>query len=823
MAVSAKLCWTTPLMLLLCTHGVTGMSGWGGCMDGQDVYSRVAENSLCGEVVADLMADNPVEGIEWRLQGKDADWFFLNGGVLCLNTSPEKVLDREMQGPVLMAELSCYEDDVLQSVSRIVVEVLNENDNWPEFGENTVQSVALNELTPINTLVFTVLATDEDNDQIIYSIDQSSPDADFFKIDLPNSGEVLLAKPLDYETKTHLFLTIHASEMNTAEHFNTSTDITVDVQDGDDQYPQFLPCTLLFHDQTNQICTSPMYTVNVTEGIEDFVLDFSPGPIHAVDGDRGLGATVSYAILSGDDHGRFLMDRQTGEVRFTRAVKDRLAIPALHLQVMAFQDDDPRKYSVATVLVRVLAVNRFHPVFDMAEYHGFVTAGKSPASLVYTYGNRALMLHVQDQDFKHGFNPMIYFTFSPASNYTDIYRVTQEGLLIARTNQLKARQKHLLQVMARDRESGDTVVSTVVVEVLSESQSIPLSALVDDRTISCTLGKALFLSTVFLTLLGCGATLVLCIKRKRRGHLDPLERGCVAQCKHPNVSLRCFQMVNPSSGTPRVDDVSFSSEDYGTINPSFSFSGKDPTAHQESVQPNNNPTVPPDATLSLAEAVCTTISFNNSVSTPTRSLSCLSTFRPNSVDMDPVEPKETNLGTPPPDATAPSTCLDSQTNSDEDSVGTPASPSPSSASVPRSQARIASAETEKPFRKTCTESPLNPNHSPLVLSLTKQTSTPPPTPEQAPLKATMIMVDASPEPSEQRWSEEEDQPCTSLDQPEQADHQEKAGHPSNLEDDDGFLGDEDADKNSIGELEADEEELLGVLARCNPTFITYTQ
>lgn len=41
---------------------------------------------------------------------------------------------------------------------------------------------------------------------------------------------------------------------------------------------------------------------------------------------------------------------------------------------------------------------------------------------------------------------MIYFTFSPTSNHTGIYRVTQEGLLIARANQLKARQKHLLHV-----------------------------------------------------------------------------------------------------------------------------------------------------------------------------------------------------------------------------------------------------------------------------------------------------------------------------------------------------------------------------------------
>lgn len=33
--------------------------------------------------------------------------------------------------------------------------------------------------------------------------------------------------------------------------------------------------------------------------LQDIVLDFSPGPIHAVDGDRGLSSSVSYAILSG--------------------------------------------------------------------------------------------------------------------------------------------------------------------------------------------------------------------------------------------------------------------------------------------------------------------------------------------------------------------------------------------------------------------------------------------------------------------------------------------------------------------------------------------
>lgn len=95
------------------------------------------------------------------------------------------------------------------------------------------------QLTPVNTVAFTVQASDADNDKILYSIDQTSvsltfkplneqiqeknqllivdhvsmlqPDAEYFRIDLPNSGEVILSKPLDYETKTQLTVTIYAS------------------------------------------------------------------------------------------------------------------------------------------------------------------------------------------------------------------------------------------------------------------------------------------------------------------------------------------------------------------------------------------------------------------------------------------------------------------------------------------------------------------------------------------------------------------------------------------------------------------------------------
>lgn len=72
------------------------MSGWGGCLDGQDVFATVRENSPMGEVVVELMADTTVEGVHWSLDGKDADWFFLDERSIRLNTSADKVLDREV-------------------------------------------------------------------------------------------------------------------------------------------------------------------------------------------------------------------------------------------------------------------------------------------------------------------------------------------------------------------------------------------------------------------------------------------------------------------------------------------------------------------------------------------------------------------------------------------------------------------------------------------------------------------------------------------------------------------------------------------------------
>lgn len=45
---------------------------------------------------------------------------------------------------------------------------------------------------------------------------------------------------------------------------------------------------------------------------------------------------------------------------------------------------------------------------------------------------------------------MIDFSFSPTSNYTDIYQVTHGGLLIAKACHIKPKQKHVLEVSLKN-------------------------------------------------------------------------------------------------------------------------------------------------------------------------------------------------------------------------------------------------------------------------------------------------------------------------------------------------------------------------------------
>ncbi|XP_035640685.1 cadherin-related family member 5 isoform X1 [Oncorhynchus keta] len=530
------------------------------CLGGSDIFATVSENSPVGEFIANLsIIGDPtgVNSIRLCLTGENANWFYLEGRTIRLNSSVLRVLDRERQGSVLMAALTCYEDDIIQSEYRVIVEILNENDNKPKFFEKTIQPRYISELTAVNSVVFTVKAIDADGDTITYIIDRALPDASYFRIDLPNSGKVILDKPLDYETKTQLQLVIYAVETNTKEWYNTSASLTVHVKDGDDQYPQFLPCTPISQDNKHTVvCTNPIYTVNITEKDQDMLLNFSPGPIHAEDGDRSLDTPLLYSILSGADKNRFQIDNQTAEITLTRRVENRHLTPTFRLRIMASQLNDPKKYSVATALVRVLAENRFPPLFNRTTYKGFIVENSSPATLVSTYGNEVLLIQAIDQDFVDGVNPKMHYSLPPTSATTALYHITQEGVIIAKTDRLRPFERHFLEVVAMDEESGEVAKASVDIELLQRGQPVPRTPFgeerlfrdMDVRMAGGIMGGMLLLLVAILFLL------IRWAKRRRRR--DPARRGAVNLGKHPNVVNSGRPMI------PLIEEVCYQNKGF---------------------------------------------------------------------------------------------------------------------------------------------------------------------------------------------------------------------------------------------------------------------
>ncbi|XP_021179341.2 cadherin-related family member 5 isoform X2 [Fundulus heteroclitus] len=542
------------------------------CLGGSNIFASVRENSPMGLFISNISirSDPGANAVRLCLTGPNANWFYLERRTIRLNSSASRVLDREVLGPFLIAELTCYEDDIKQSHYRILVEILNENDNKPKFLEETIQPFSISEVAAVNSVVFTVKATDTDGDMISYSIDQSSEDAWFFRIDLPNSGKVVLNKALDYESRTRLQIIMWAQESNTEEMFNISTVLTINIEDVDDQYPHFLPCTPV--SPGVPVCMNPTYSANITRKHQDLVLEFSPGPIRAKDGDRGINAPLLYTILSGDDHGRFVIDNKTGEIRLTRAVDARrpaanftltvmvgtsVLFPQSHtcvseepalVAVQVCQVEDRLKYSLATVLVRVLSENSFPPVFNTTTFKGFIIQSSSPASIVSTYGNQVLQVQVSDRDFPDGVNPSIRFFLHPPSR---LYQVTQEGVLIARTDQLQAFDRHILQVVARDEESGEEASASVDIEVLQRGQAVPHGAFteqqlfgdVDSRLAGgiAALISLMFLSAFLFLLLGF-------MRRRRPQEADILP--AVTAGLHPKVSSSSPEALAHQASSP---------------------------------------------------------------------------------------------------------------------------------------------------------------------------------------------------------------------------------------------------------------------------------
>ncbi|XP_004369942.1 protocadherin-15 isoform X7 [Trichechus manatus latirostris] len=458
-----------------------------------------------GTIIVDNMmikgtAGGPNPTIELSLKDNVDYWVLLDPvkQMLFLN-STGRVLDRDppMNIHSLVVQVQCINKKVgtvIYHEVRIVVR--DRNDNSPTFKHESYYAT-VNELTPVGTTVFTGFsgdngATDIDdgpNGQIEYVIQYNPDDPtsnDTFEIPLMLTGNVMLRKRLNYEDKTRYFVIIQANDraQNLNERRTTTTTLTVDILDGDDLGPMFLPCVLV---PNTRDCRPITYQAAIPElrSPEELNPIIVTPPIEAIDQDQNIQPPsdrpgILYSILVGtpEDYPRFFhMHPKTAELSLLEPV-NRDFHQKFDLVIKAEQDNGHPLPAFASLHIEILDENNQSPYFTMPSYQGYILESAPVGSTISDSLNLTtpLRIVVLDKDIEDTKDPEVHLFLN---DYTSVFTVTQTGitryLTLLQPVDREEQQTYTFSITAFDgvQESKPVIINIRVMDANDNTPTFP--------------------------------------------------------------------------------------------------------------------------------------------------------------------------------------------------------------------------------------------------------------------------------------------------------------------------------------------------------------
>nr|XP_036867445.1 cadherin-related family member 5 isoform X2 [Manis javanica] len=389
--------------------------------------------------------------------------FRIQGTQLFLNVTP----DYE-EATLLQAHLECRRGDVVVTQLRVFVFVLDVNDNPPMFPFVTkVKEVP--EDTKVNAIVIPeteLQAKDLDKDDILfYSLQEVTPGASsLFSLVGVNRPALRLDQPLDfYKWQNVTFqLLVRDTQEEGAEPSHTATaTLVLEVQPADLRPPWFLPCAYA----DSEVCVQAQYHGAVPTGHRlPAPLTLRPGPIYAVDGDRGIGQHITYSIMEGQNDGTFSIDSDSGNLTMTRSVPS----PKTFLLLVKGDQMDHARYSVTQVTMVARDANGSLPHFSQSLYRGTVVLGSGVGVLVKDAADPSQPLRVWAQDPEF-----------PDLNSAIIYRVTNntyfqmDGEAMKTATPLVQEGVFYAEVEAYNTVTSGTDSTTVEIQVSEQRETTP--------------------------------------------------------------------------------------------------------------------------------------------------------------------------------------------------------------------------------------------------------------------------------------------------------------------------------------------------------------
>uniref|UniRef100_A0A672K407 Protocadherin-15-like n=1 Tax=Sinocyclocheilus grahami TaxID=75366 RepID=A0A672K407_SINGR len=444
-------------------------------------------------------AEDPDRTISLSLRDNHDYWVILDPVKQCLYlNSTGRVLDRDPPSYIhsIVVQVQCTNElvgTVILHEVRIVVR--DRNDNPPRFQQPRYYVI----ISSVNTLIFTYYSYEKHctwtRVRLPYCIKGNPFDLPFsspqttnrtFDIPLTLSGSVVLRERLNYEEITRYLVIIQANDRapNPKDRLTATTTLTVDVLDGDDLGPMFLPCSLVDNTRDCKPLTYRASILELTDPSRVNPVNVTP-PIQAVDQDRNIQPPsdrpgILYSILIGKPASYaeyFSLNRTTAELQLLKPIS-REQYQHLDLVIKAEQDNGHPLPAFANLHIEVLDENNQAPYFQVATYHGFISEAAPLGTTISSSANLSTPLAIiaLDNDIEETKDPMVHISLD---NYNSIFAVTPSGiaryLTLLRPVDHEEQPSYAFTMTASDgvQESFPVTVNITVIDANDNTPAFP--------------------------------------------------------------------------------------------------------------------------------------------------------------------------------------------------------------------------------------------------------------------------------------------------------------------------------------------------------------
>uniref|UniRef100_A0A3B4H5K7 Protocadherin Fat 3-like n=1 Tax=Pundamilia nyererei TaxID=303518 RepID=A0A3B4H5K7_9CICH len=298
--------------------------------------------------------------IQYSLFGIGVEDFYMDANTGELRTAI--VMDRELS-PSYKLIAQATDGGGLFCRSDIFLKVLDVNDNAPLFSSTHYLASVYENASP-KALLTRLQASDPDeglNRTVLYSLVDSVNG--FFSID-PVTGVVVLEKSLDRESQDSYRVRVEATDRAGQQGaLSSQVYLTILVLDVNDNAPVF---------QRRD------YAVTVPE---DVAVGTEVVRVLATSADIGPNAEITYNIRSGNELGKFTIDRKWGSI----SVADDLDFEVCkdyYLTIEAWDNGNPPLSTATMVTIELMDVNDNAPAFSQDIYHLLVSEDASVGQTV---------------------------------------------------------------------------------------------------------------------------------------------------------------------------------------------------------------------------------------------------------------------------------------------------------------------------------------------------------------------------------------------------------------------------------------------------------